>query len=127
MADWDDVRRIATALPDVIEGTTYGAMAWKVGGKLMAWERPLRGRDLTELGLDEQTEPVLGTAVEDEPTKLALIDEDADVFFTTEHFTGYAAILVRLERIAVPRLDELIDAAWFARAPVRLRREREGA
>jgi len=127
MADWDDVRRIATALPDVIEGTTYGAMAWKIGGKLMAWERPLRGRDLTELGLDEQTEPVLGTAVEDEPTKLALIDEDADVFFTTEHFTGYAAILVRLERIAVPRLDELIDAAWFARAPVRLRREREGA
>ena len=127
MADWDDVRRIATALPDVIEGTTYGAMAWNVGGKLMAWERPLRGRDLTELGLDEQTEPVLGTAVEDEPTKLALIDEDADVFFTTEHFTGYAAILVRLERIAVPRLDELIDAAWFARAPVRLRREREGA
>jgi len=127
MADWDDVRRIATALPDVIEGTTYGAMAWKVGGKLMAWERPLRGRDLTELGLDEQTQPVLGTAVEDEPTKLALIDEDADVFFTTEHFTGYAAILVRLERIAVPRLDELIDAAWFARAPVRLRREREGA
>ena len=125
MADWDDVRRIATALPDVAEGTAYGAMAWKVGGKLMVWERPLRGRDLTELGLDAQTEPVLGAAVEDESTKLALIDEDADVFFTTEHFTGYSAILVRLDRIAVSRLDELIDAAWFVRAPARLRRERE--
>ena len=124
MADWEDVRGIASGLPGVVEGTTFGSMSWKVGGKLLVWERPLRAKDLAELGLERQAEAVLGAAVEDESTKRALIEEDGGIFFTTEHFEGYAAILVRLERIPLPRLDELIDDAWFVRAPARLRRER---
>ena len=105
MADWDDVRKFAERLPSVVEGTTFGSISWKVGGKLLVWERPLRAPDLAELGLERQTEPILGAAVEDEATKLALIEEDAEVFFTTAHFEGYAAILVRLERIPLPRLE----------------------
>jgi hypothetical protein len=42
------------------------------------------------------------------------------VFFTTPHFDGYPAILVRLDRIAVAELDELIVEAWLVRAPKRL-------
>ena len=125
MADWEDVRRIASSLPAVVEGTTFGSRSWRVGGKLLVWERPLRTKDLAELGLERQVEPVLGAAVEDEATKRALIEEDGGMFFTTAHFDGYAAILVRLERIPLPRLDELIDDAWFVRAPARLRREHE--
>lgn len=126
MADWDDVRTVALGLPGVVEGTTFGSASWKVGGELLAWERPLRNPDLAELGLESHVGPVLGAAVENESTKLALLAEDPEVFFTTTHFAGYAAILVRLDGIALPRLDELIDEAWFARAPARLRRERGG-
>lgn len=127
MADWDDVRAVASRLPGAVEGTTFGSVSWKVGGKLLVWERPLRKPELAELGLESQVEPILGAAVEDEPTKFALITEDPEVFLTTAHFAGYAAILVRLERIALPRLEELIDEAWFSRAPARLRRGRGGA
>jgi hypothetical protein len=42
------------------------------------------------------------------------------VFFTTPHFDGYPAILVRLERIGIEDLNELIIEAWLARAPTRL-------
>lgn len=125
MADWDDVRAIALSLPDVVEGTTFGSASWKVGGKLMVWDRPLRRPELEELGLESHSEPILGAAVENESTKFALLAEDPDVFLTTAHFAGYSAILVRLERITLPRLEELVDDAWFARAPARLRRARE--
>ena len=42
------------------------------------------------------------------------------VFFTTPHFDGYPAVLVRLDRIAVGDLDEVVVEAWLARAPARL-------
>jgi hypothetical protein len=42
------------------------------------------------------------------------------VYFTTPHFDGYAAILVRLDKIGVGDLEELIVEAWLARAPKRL-------
>ena len=42
------------------------------------------------------------------------------MYFTTPHFDGYPAILVQLDRIAVPELEELLAEAWLARAPKRL-------
>ena len=52
--------------------------------------------------------------------KEALLADDPAVFFTTPHFDRYPAILVRLERAAVPDLDEVIVEAWLCRAPKRL-------
>jgi hypothetical protein len=52
--------------------------------------------------------------------KEALIADDPDVFFTTPHFDGYPAVLVRLERIGLDDLEELTVEAWLARAPKRL-------
>jgi hypothetical protein len=48
--------------------------------------------------------------------KEALLADDPDVFFTTPHFDGYPAVLVRLEEISV----EVIVEAWLCRAPKRL-------
>ena len=45
------------------------------------------------------------------------------MFFTTPHFDGYPAVLVRLEQIAVEELEEVIVEAWLARAPKRLAKE----
>jgi hypothetical protein len=63
------------------------------------------------------------TRVADLGVKQALLTDDPDVYFTTPHFNGYPAILVRLDRIAVAELGELIIEAWLARAPKRLAEE----
>ena len=52
--------------------------------------------------------------------KEALLANDEGIFFTTPHFDGYPAILVRLERIGAEGLDEVIVEAWLCRAPKRL-------
>ena len=55
--------------------------------------------------------------------KEALLADAPEVFFTTPHFDGHPAILVRLDKIAVEDLDEVIVEAWLARAPKRLARD----
>jgi len=84
------------------------------------WERPLRRSDLEALGDQAPSGPILGARVEHLGAKEALLANDEGVFFTTPHFDGYPAILVRLERIDVEGLDEVIVEAWLARAPKRL-------
>ena len=120
MASWDDVRRLALALPETSEEISREQRHWRVKGKGFVWERPLRRSDLEALGDAAPTGPILGARVEHLVAKEALLADDPDVFFTTPHFDGYAAVLVRLERIAVEELDELIVEAWLVRAPKRL-------
>lgn len=120
MADWEDVRQIALALPETTERPSRDHAHWWVRGKGFVWERPLRAADLKALGQDAPDGPILGVRVEHLVAKEALIGDDPDVFFTTPHFDGYPAVLVRLERIGVTELEELIVDAWLARAPKRL-------
>ena|SRR3712207_38399 len=120
MATWDDVRRIALALPETSEQVARDLRQWRVSDKLFVWERPLRRADLEALGDDAPEGPILGARVEHLVAKEALLADDPGVFFTTPHFDGYPAILVRLDRIAVEDLDEVIVEAWLARAPKRL-------
>jgi hypothetical protein len=120
VATWDDVERIALALPETEEGTSYGNRSWQVKGKTFAWERPLRKADLRALGDDAPDGPILGARVEHLVAKEALLADDPGVYFTTPHFDGYPAVLVRLERIGSGELEELITEAWLDRAPKRL-------
>ncbi len=121
MPTWDDVRRLALALPETAERPSYGgAPSWTVKGKAFVWERPLRPRDLAELPGEHAGAAVLGAYVADEGAKQALLADQPDMFFTTSHFDGHPSVLVRLERIAQPDLDELVTEAWLARAPKRL-------
>ena len=53
----------------------------------------------------------------------ALLADDPQVFFTTPHFDGYPAILVRLDSIDVEDLEEVVVEAWLASAPKRLARD----
>ncbi len=122
MATWADVRRLALALPETTEGTSWGSPAWKVRGRTFVWERPLRRADLEHLGDGAPEGPVLGAAVADEGVKRALVADDPAVYLTTPHFDGYAAVLVRLDAIDVGELAELVTDAWLAKAPVRLAR-----
>ena len=124
MATWDDVHRLALALPQTVAGSSRdGRRSWSVKDKTFAWERPLRRGDLEALGDAAPEGPVLAARVPDLGAKEALLATDSDVCFTTPHFNGYPAILVLLDRIAPPDLEELLAEAWLSRAPKRLARE----
>jgi hypothetical protein len=120
VATWDDVRRIALALPQTSEQTSRGNAHWRVKDKGFVWERPLRGSDRRALGAAAPDGPILGVRVEHLGAKEALLADDPAVFFTTPHFDGYPAVLVLLEKIALDELEELIVEAWLCRAPKRL-------
>jgi hypothetical protein len=120
MAGWEDVQRIALKLPQTSERLSREQRQWRVKDKLFVWERPLRVKEIEELGEAAPDGPVLGARVEHLGAKEALLADDPSVYFTTSHFKGYAAILVRLDRISIEDLDEVITEAWLARAPKRL-------
>ena len=123
MASWDDVRRLALALPETSEGVSRDLRRWVVKDKGFVWERPLRRSDLEALGDAAPDGPILGARVELLVAKEALLADDPSVYFTTPHFDGYPAVLVRLEEIGGEDLEELIVEAWLARAPKRLVKE----
>ncbi|MFG1656143.1 MmcQ/YjbR family DNA-binding protein [Micromonospora chersina] len=121
MATWDDVRRIALALPETTERGSHDDLpAWRVRDKLFVWERPLRRADLDALGDAAPDGPILGARVPDLGAKEALLADDPEVYFTTPHFQGHPSVLVRLDRIGVEELTELVTEAWHTRAPKRL-------
>jgi hypothetical protein len=122
MAGWDDVRRIAEELPETTERDSDGRPEWRVRDKLFAWERPLRPSDLAALGHQAPADPPLAVRAPDLGAKAALLADDADVYLTTPHFDNYPIVLVRLDRIDVTELRELLTEAWLARAPKRLAR-----
>ncbi|CAN5362535.1 MmcQ/YjbR family DNA-binding protein [soil metagenome] len=113
MATWDDVRAIALALPGVEEGMSRGNTVWKAD-KFVVWDRPLRQRDRDELGEAAPDGEIMGAAVADEGEKRALIAADPEQFFTTDHFNGYAMVLVKLGAIDRDRLVEIVTDAWRA-------------
>ena len=123
MATWNDVARVVGELALTSEPTAHD---WRVGKKLLAWERPLRLSDreaLAQRGVEPPEGDILGVRVSDEGVKFALIADEPKVYFTTPHFDGYPAVLIRLAEIEVPDLAELITEAWMTQAPRKLVQE----
>jgi hypothetical protein len=112
MPTWDDVVRIATALPEVTESTSYGTPSLKVRKKGFA-----RLRTEAEGGL------MVRCPMEE---KEALLASGDPAFYTTPHYDGYGSILIDLDRIDEQRLTELIEDAWRGSAPVTLIRKFDG-
>lgn len=123
MATWNDVRRLALSLPLAKERFQHGSTGWAVKDKGFAWERPLRKSDLAALGAEAPKGAILAVRTADLEMKEALLAHDSGVYFTTPHFDGYPAVLVRLGRIKVSELKDIIIEAWLARAPERLAQE----
>jgi hypothetical protein len=106
MPSWDDVVEIGQRFPGVEVGTSWGTPGLKVRGKFMCRLR---------------TDPdALVVRVIDLPDREALVQGQPEVFFTTPHYDGYPAVLVRLEEIDPVELAELIEDAWRVQAPKRL-------
>lgn len=107
MATWDDVVAIATALPEVAAATWYRTPSLKVRGKGFA-----RLRTEAEGGL---------VLMCDLAEKEALLASNDPAFFTTPHYDGYGVILIDLDRVERDQLSEMIEEAWWQKAPAKLR------
>ena len=112
MADADDVRRLALALPSVTEIDSDG-FDFRVADKGFVWSCPERrpGRPRVI-----QTD-IAVLFVGDEAEKQALLLGEPEVFFTTPGYDGWPLVLLRLSQVDVERLRELVTDAWRMRAP----------
>ena len=112
MADADDVRRLALALPHVSEIESSG-FDFRVADKGFVWSypepRPGRARVIrTDIAV---------LFVGDEGEKYALLLGEPEVFFTTPGYDGLPLVMLRLAEVDVERLGELVTDAWRMRAP----------
>jgi hypothetical protein len=111
MADADDVRRIALALPGVEEIDSDG-FDFRVAGKGFVWSYPERRPGRPRLIRTDVAVLFVG----DEAEKQALLLGEPDLFFTAPGYGGFPLVMVRLERVGKRRLRELITDAWRLRS-----------
>jgi hypothetical protein len=112
VADADDVRRLALALPHVVEIDSDG-FDFRVADKGFVWSYPERqpGRPRV-LRTD-----IAVLYVGDEAEKQALVLGEPDLFFTVPSYDGLPLVMLRLAAVSVDRLRELVTDAWRMRAP----------
>jgi len=115
MADADDVRRLALALPQVVEIPSEG-FDFRVGGKGFVWSypehRPGKRRVIrTDIAV---------LYVGDEAEKQALVLGEPGLFFTTPGYDGFPLVMLHLAEVDVERLTELVTDAWRMRAPAEI-------
>jgi hypothetical protein len=115
----DDVHQIAASMPHVtrLEGPK-GNSIYQVGGKSFVFFRTPQP-DAIDPQTGERYADVIMLWVESESDKLALVQDAASPFFTTDHFDGHPSVLLRacrLKEISTTELTELIQDAWLSRA-----------
>jgi hypothetical protein len=97
LKSFDDIREVAHALPGVVDGTSYGTSALKVGGKLFA--RLHQSGDCVVLRCELLDREIL-------------MQSAPDAFFITDHYRDYPWILLRLGVVEKSALPDLIERAW---------------
>ncbi|WP_329101627.1 hypothetical protein OG792_21600 [Micromonospora sp. NBC_01699] len=115
MADADDVRRLALALPHVVEIDSDG-FDFRVANKGFVWSYPERRPGRPRLIRTDIAVLYVG----DEAEKQALLLGEPEVFFTTPAYDGFSLVMLWLERVDVDRLTELVTDAWRMCAPAPL-------
>jgi hypothetical protein len=98
---FDTVRDIALTLPDVEAGTSWGAMAVKVGGQMFACT-----------ATNKQAEPNTLVIRMDFDQRDELIAADPEIYYLKEHYVNYACVLVRLSRVHPDALRDLLLMGW---------------
>ena len=112
MADAEDVRRLATSLPHVVEVPSSG-FDFRVGDKGFVWSYPERRPGRPRLIRTDIAVLFVG----DEGEKQALLLGEPDAFFTAPGYENVPLVMLRLAQVGVDRLRELVTDAWRMRAP----------
>jgi hypothetical protein len=122
MADADEVRHLALALPHVIEIDSDG-FDFRVADRGFVWSYPERRPGKPRVIRTDIAVLYVG----DEAEKQALLLGEPELFFTTPAYDGLPLVMLWLERVDVDRLKELITDAWRMRAPDVLVGDLDGA
>lgn len=119
MADLDE---LALALPETTKELSDGRPAYRVHGKLLCVHRSRRA-DALDPDTGERLDDVLMLRVPDLDVKELILADDRGIFFTTPHFKGYPAVLLRIRdlgRLDREELEDMVVEAWLTRAPKRV-------
>ncbi len=123
MATLVDLDELALAMPQTTkELSEDGRPTYLVHGKFFCFHRTRR-RDAIDPDTGERLDDVLVFRVADLGVKELMLADDRKIFFTTPHWDGYAAVLIRIPDLARLDRDELEDAvveAWLTRAQKRV-------
>jgi hypothetical protein len=118
-----DLDELALAMPQATKDVSgNGRPAYLVHGKLFCCHRGRR-RDAVDAETGERLDDVLMFRVTDLGVKELLLADDRAVFFTTPHFEGYPAVLMRipdLARVDRDELHDLVAEAWLTRVQKRV-------
>ena len=123
MATLADLDEIALSLPQATKELSDDRRpSYLVHGKFFCLHRSRR-RDAVDPETGERLDDVLMFRVADLGVKELMLADDRGIYFTTPHFHGYAAILIRIPDLTCLDRDELEDLvveAWLTRAQKRV-------
>ncbi len=122
MATLDDLDRLALELPETTKAVEDGRPSYLVHGKWFCFHRKPR-KDAVDRETGERLVDVLVFRVEDEGAKDLQLRDARAVFFTTPHWNGFPAVLIRIGDLAQLDVDELRDVvidAWLTKAQKRV-------
>ena len=123
MATLRDVETLALALPEVVKGEDDdGRPSYSVNGKVICWHRSPRP-DALDPKTGERLTDVFVFRTTDLDVKEMTLQDDRGIFFTTPHWNGYPAVLIRirdLKHLKRAELRDLVEEAWLSRAPKRV-------
>ena len=126
MATMNDLDELALSLPGATkELTDDGRPSYLVHGKRFCLQRGRRP-DAVDAATGERLDDVLMFRVEDLDVKELLLSDARGIYFTTPHFDGYPAVLVRipdLARLDREELHDLVAEAWLTRAQKRVAKQ----
>jgi hypothetical protein len=123
MATMADLDELALSLPETAKDVSEdGRPSYSVRSKLFCLHRSRRP-DAIDSTTGERLGDVLMFRVADLGVKELLLADDRGVYFTTPHFVGYPAVLLRipdLARLDREELRDMVVEAWLTRAPKRV-------
>ncbi|TKC90777.1 MmcQ/YjbR family DNA-binding protein [Polyangium fumosum] len=100
---WEQVSKLARELPEVVEDIWFRTPAMKV-----------RGKGFCRLREEGDVIVFLTESVDEQAF---LIENRPDIYFITDHYRGYAAVLARLPALTVPECRLRLERAWRLKAP----------
>ena len=122
MATLRDVEQLALALPEVVKSDDDGRPSYSVNGKVICWHRSPRP-DALDPKTGERLTDVFVFRTTDLDVKEMTLHDDRGIFFTTPHWNGYPAVLIRirdLKHLRKAEVRDLVEEAWLSRAPKRV-------